>query len=67
LASGRAGLSFRARAGVAMAGFILTVSTGALRVAAGRHFISDVVAGALMGLLLAWSINRLHDPSPSVR
>jgi membrane-associated phospholipid phosphatase len=48
-------------------GFILTVSTGWLRVAAGRHFISDTLVGAGFGILLAWGINRLHEDRDSVR
>jgi membrane-associated phospholipid phosphatase len=63
----RAGLAPRARTAVALLGAGLAISTGTLRVAAGRHFISDVAVGALMGLLFARLINRLHDSSPSVR
>jgi membrane-associated phospholipid phosphatase len=32
-----------------------------LRVAAGRHFLTDVVVGAAMGSLLGWAIPRLHE------
>ncbi len=40
----------------------LTAATGvaALRVAAGKHYPSDVVAGAAMGSLVAWGLVQLH-------
>jgi membrane-associated phospholipid phosphatase len=52
---------------VATLGISLTAMTGALRVMAGRHFITDTVAGAFFGFLIAWSINRLHENRPSMR
>jgi len=36
-------------------------ATGALRVASGRHFPSDVVAGAALGALVGWAIPRWHE------
>jgi membrane-associated phospholipid phosphatase len=35
--------------------------TGALRVTSGRHFASDVVAGAVLGSLVGWVVPRLHE------
>ncbi len=41
----------------------LTLATGisALRVAAGKHYPSDVIAGAAMGTLIGYSIPKLHE------
>jgi membrane-associated phospholipid phosphatase len=52
---------------IALLGTLLTLFTGALRVAAGRHFITDTVAGAFFGALIAWGINRLHQTRSPVR
>lgn len=46
--------------------------TGTLRVAAGRHFPSDVIVGAAVGSLVGWAVPRLHevddpDPAPAGR
>lgn len=57
-------LSFRS---IFLTGTLLTFLTGALRVAAGRHFITDTLAGAFFGALIAWGINRLHQKQVSVR
>ena len=40
----------------------LTAETGAaaLRVAAGKHYPSDVVAGAAVGSLVAWGFVYMH-------
>ena len=45
--------------------FTVTLLTGILRVAAGRHFPSDVVAGALAGILVAWLVRSLHESVPN--
>ncbi|MBU6375666.1 MAG: phosphatase PAP2 family protein [Bdellovibrionales bacterium] len=45
---------------VATLGIFLTVSTGAFRVIAGRHFVTDVLIGALAGAIIALWVNRLH-------
>lgn len=42
-------------------GLLLVASTGALRVMAGRHFITDTLGGALFGVLIAWGISRFHE------
>jgi len=44
-------------------GVLLIILTGGLRVMAGRHFITDTLAGALFGILIAWSIHRAHEIS----
>lgn len=31
-----------------------------LRIAAGRHFVSDVLAGALLGMVVGWSVPTAH-------
>ncbi len=41
-------------------GLTLTVSTGALRVLGGRHFITDVLFGAVAGIAIAVAVNLLH-------
>lgn len=43
---------------------LLTVLTGALRVMAGRHFITDTLCGALFGVAIAWAVNLLHQSPP---
>lgn len=45
---------------VRTAGLALGVTTAALRVASGRHFPSDVAAGAAAGSLAGWLIPRMH-------
>jgi hypothetical protein len=35
--------------------------TGALRVISGRHFATDVLAGAALGSLVGWVVPRLHE------
>jgi membrane-associated phospholipid phosphatase len=35
--------------------------TGGLRVAAGRHFVTDVLAGAALGSLVGYVVPRLHE------
>ncbi len=44
--------------------FLLATLTGALRVMAGRHFITDTLSGALFGVAIAWTVNRLHQSPP---
>lgn len=39
---------------------LLAASTGLLRVAASRHFITDVIFGAAAGLAVAVAVNSLH-------
>jgi membrane-associated phospholipid phosphatase len=42
-------------------------TTGILRVASGRHFPTDVLAGAVFGTLIGWAVPHLHqfdDPVP---
>lgn len=43
----------------------LVISTAAFRVLAGRHFLSDVLAGAAMGTLVAIAIAVWHRPKAS--
>jgi membrane-associated phospholipid phosphatase len=50
-----------------MCGLALTVSTAALRVYSGRHFITDVVTGALAGVILSLAVNSLHHCAPRAR
>lgn len=38
----------------------MTAWTGALRVLGGKHFPTDVICGALAGMLVAWAVARLH-------
>jgi membrane-associated phospholipid phosphatase len=41
----------------------LTAATtvGILRVTAGKHFPTDVIAGAAVGALIGWAVPRLHE------
>ncbi len=36
-------------------------STGLLRILAGQHFLTDVIAGALIGTIVGWSIPQLNN------
>jgi membrane-associated phospholipid phosphatase len=56
--SGGAGMIRHAALG---AGLLLVASTGALRVMAGRHFITDTLGGALFGVLIAVAVSRFHE------
>lgn len=40
--------------------FTLAALTGILRVGAGEHFVSDVLAGAMLGALCGWGVPFLH-------
>ncbi len=42
----------------------LATAVGALRVASGKHFPSDVLAGALCGGLIGYAVPRLHLVNP---
>ena len=35
--------------------------TGVLRVTSGRHFTTDVLAGAALGSLIGWMVPRMHE------
>jgi membrane-associated phospholipid phosphatase len=41
-------------------GYALACATGALRIASGSHFLSDVAAGAALGGLVGWAVPALH-------
>jgi len=56
--SGRQHLPHRTRNAALLFGGAVTV--GALRVAAGRHFPTDVLAGAGIGSLIGWLVPTLH-------
>ncbi len=40
----------------------LATTVGILRIAAGKHFVTDVLAGAAVGTLLGWLITKLNLP-----
>ena len=44
-------------------GLGLAGATGYLRIAADKHYLSDVLAGAAIGALAGWAITRLAGPS----
>ena len=50
----------RAHAGEVALMFGAAAATGVLRVAARKHFPTDVVAGAVLGTAVGWVIPRLH-------
>jgi len=55
------------RAGAVTLTFLLGLSAGALRIAAGAHFLSDALfSGWLMGLLIIgfWNVARIGCPPP---
>jgi membrane-associated phospholipid phosphatase len=41
-------------------GYVVAAATGALRVAAGKHFIGDVAVGALLGSAIGFGVTKLH-------
>jgi membrane-associated phospholipid phosphatase len=47
------------------AGLTMATTTGVLRVAADRHYATDVAVGAATGALMGWLIPRLHRPEAS--
>jgi membrane-associated phospholipid phosphatase len=48
-------------------GYAMACGTGALRVASGEHFVTDVLAGAAIGTLFGWAIPQLHARNSSDR
>jgi membrane-associated phospholipid phosphatase len=44
--------------------YVGAAGVGAMRVAGGRHFPTDVVAGAALGSLVGWVTARLHPRTP---
>jgi membrane-associated phospholipid phosphatase len=44
--------------------FVAATLTGALRVAARKHFPTDVAAGAALGFAVGWTIPALHPTRP---
>lgn len=43
-------------------GMTLATTTGILRIAADKHYFTDVAAGAAAGMLTGWLIPRIHRP-----
>ncbi|MBN1895408.1 phosphatase PAP2 family protein [bacterium] len=43
------------------AGLAMCIGTACLRVASGKHFPTDVLAGAAAGSLIGWSLSRMHE------
>lgn len=54
-------LGFRDAGAVKWTGLALAASTGVLRIAAGRHYLSDVLAGAAVGVGAALAVGKLHE------
>ncbi len=50
----------RARFVVGGVGYGLAASVSAMRVAGGRHFLSDVVVGSAWGSLVGWAVPRIY-------
>lgn len=44
--------------------YVAATATGVLRVAGGKHFPTDVLAGAVLGGGIGWATARLHPMSP---
>lgn len=53
------GSSLRLKQFSTAAAVALTLSTGMFRVLSGRHFVTDVVAGAIAGACVAWGVFAL--------
>jgi len=49
----------------AVASYTMAALTGAFRVTAGMHFVTDVVAGAAMGSAIGWLVPFLHRQESS--
>jgi membrane-associated phospholipid phosphatase len=47
---------------VALGGFLVAGATAALRVAAGQHFVTDVLVGAALGTACGVVVPLLHRP-----
>jgi membrane-associated phospholipid phosphatase len=43
---------------------VLAAATGWFRIKAGRHFTTDVLAGAAIGALVGWAVPKLHEVDP---
>lgn len=50
-------------AGVWAIGLTLATTTGVLRIAADKHYATDVIVGAAAGAFVGWLVPRLHRPS----
>lgn len=48
-----------------LAAFVLASSTAYFRVAGDKHYLTDITAGAAVGLLSAWLVRNNFDPGPS--
>jgi len=46
-----------------VSGYSIAATVGALRIASGNHFVTDVLAGAVMGSFYGWFIPHLHYKS----
>ena len=46
----------------AFTGISLIILTGLFRVLSGRHFVTDVLGGAVVGISVAFLVARLHQP-----
>jgi membrane-associated phospholipid phosphatase len=46
-------------------GLAFAATTGYLRIAADRHYLTDVVAGAALGAAVGWAVPRLVDREPA--
>ena len=54
---------YRNEAGVWATGLTLATATGVLRIAADRHYATDVMVGAAAGAFVGWLVPRLHRPA----
>jgi membrane-associated phospholipid phosphatase len=60
--SGQERLSHRAWNAVVLYG--AATGVGALRVAAGKHFPTDIIVGAVLGSAIGWLVPTLHPTTP---
>lgn len=57
---------YRNRAGIWATGLTLATATGVLRIKADKHYLTDVVVGAVAGSLAGWFLPQLHEPRPDL-
>jgi len=47
------------------ASFGLASLVGVLRIEAGKHFPTDIIAGAIVGTAIGWGIAKIHEAKPN--
>jgi hypothetical protein len=55
---------YRNQTGIWATGLTLATATSVLRIKADKHYLTDVLVGALAGGLAGWLVPALHEPQP---